>query len=91
MTSDLKKFAAELRKDAPKLDLHGRDPYETESKIDQFLYDQFTRDESSAEIIYGIGKGILGEKTRKFLQSHPLVEKVVDKGGYCVVLLGGKN
>ena len=89
MTSEFKKFAAELRTDAPKLDLHGRDPHEIEIQIDQFLYQNHSRGESSVEIIYGIGRGVLSKTTRDFLSGHPLVEKVIDKGGFCIVLLNG--
>lgn len=91
MTSEIKKFAAELRTDAPKLDLHGRDSHEIQNQIDQFLYENFNKKESSVEIIYGIGKGVLKKITHDFLKNHPLVEKVLDKGGHCVVLLCGQN
>jgi dsDNA-specific endonuclease/ATPase MutS2 len=87
MTSEFRKFAAELRVDAPQLDLHGRDPHEIETKIDQFLYQNYNNGESSVQIIYGIGKGVLSKIAREILSRHPLVEKVVDKGGFCVVLL----
>jgi dsDNA-specific endonuclease/ATPase MutS2 len=87
MTSEIKRLAAEIRRDAPKLDLHGRDPHEIESQIDQFLYQNHLNKELSVEIIYGIGRGVLSQTARDFLKNHPLVEKVVDKGGSCVVIL----
>lgn len=79
--------AAELRQDAPFLDLHGRNPDEIHTEVDQFLYRQIQAKEPNAKIIYGIGKGVLAKETKKFLSTHPLVEKVIDKGGYCIVLL----
>ncbi len=87
MSSEIKKFAAELRTNAPKLDLHGRFSHEIESQIDQFLYENYNKKELSVEIVYGIGRGVLSQATRKFLENHPLVEKVVDRGGFCVVIL----
>lgn len=87
MSSEIKKFAAEIRRDAPKLDLHGRFSSEIEAQIDQFLYRHHQGKEMSVEIIYGIGKGVLSKATREFLSEHPLVEKVIDKGGSCVVIL----
>lgn len=87
MSSEFKKFAAELRTDAPRLDLHGRDPHEIEIKIDQFLYENYNKGEQSVEIIYGIGKGVLSKTAREILNKHPLVEKIMDKGGFCVVIL----
>ncbi len=91
MTSDIKSFAAALSTDAPKLDLHGRDPHEIQNQIDQFLYAHFLKKDSYVEIIYGIGKGVLGKITLEFLATHPLVEKVIDKGASCIVLLSGQN
>ena len=87
MSSEIRKFAAELRRDAPKLDLHGRFSHEIEQQIDQFLYQHHLSGELSVEIVYGIGKGVLSKAARDFLSTHPLVEKVVDKGGSCVVIL----
>ena len=91
MTSEYRRLAGELRTDAPKLDLHGRFDHEIETKIDQFLYEHFNNNELSVEIVYGIGKGVLSKATREFLKDHPLVEKVIDKGGSCVVILSEKN
>lgn len=87
MEIESRMLASELRKDLPKLDLHGLRRDEIQNRIDQFLYEQFNKDEFSAEIIFGIGKGILREEGLNFLQNHPLVGKVIDKGVRCIVLL----
>lgn len=80
-------LAAELRRGAPQLDLHGLYPEEAQSRVDQFLYENFNKKETSVEIIFGIGKGVMRRTVLDFLKTHPLVEKVMDKGGSCVVLL----
>ncbi|MFA6105539.1 MAG: Smr/MutS family protein [Patescibacteria group bacterium] len=87
MTSEIRKFAGEIRQGAPKLDLHGRDPHEIENQIDQFLHENYLKKELSVEIVYGIGRGVLSKVTRDFLKTHPLVEKAIDKGGSCIVIL----
>ena len=87
MTSEIRHLAGEIRTDSPKLDLHGRDAHEVENQIDQFLHENYLKKELSVEIIYGIGKGVLSKVTRDFLATHPLVEKAIDKGGSCIVIL----
>lgn len=84
--SDIREFASELRKN-PQLDLHGRFPDNSFSVVDQFLYQNLNEQQPSVEVIYGIGKGKLKEAVLEFLEDHPLVEKVLDKGGACIVLL----
>jgi dsDNA-specific endonuclease/ATPase MutS2 len=79
--------AAELRQDVPQLDLHGRYTSNIEVKIDQFLYQNYNKKEPSVNIIYGIGTGVLENATKNFLKLHPLVYKVLDKVGSCVVIL----
>jgi dsDNA-specific endonuclease/ATPase MutS2 len=88
MNFDPKEFAASLRHDLPELDLHGKKGEDQiESAIDQFLYQQFNKQEQSLEVIYGIGTGRMKETAVNYLSTHPLVEKVIDKGGSCIVLL----
>lgn len=86
MSEDFRLFAAEL-KDSPTLDLHGSSVFGIQDKVDQFIVKEI-KDNDSVEIIFGIGKGRLREEVMNFLKNHPLVEKIIDKGGSCIVLLG---
>lgn len=89
-SADMKLFAAELRTDLPTLDLHGRYPAEALEQLELFLYYQNKAGESVVKVIYGGGSGRLGEAVRKRLQTHPLVDKIQDIGGSCLVLLNNK-
>jgi dsDNA-specific endonuclease/ATPase MutS2 len=84
---EIRGLAAQLATDLPQLDLHKHRPDEIDSEIDQFLYHHAMQKNSAVEIIFGIGKGVLRNASLEFLHNHPLVEKVLDKGGSCVVLL----
>lgn len=85
--NDLRLFAAELRDDLLKLDLHGQRPHEAVESIDQFLYSCYRKNESAVEIIYGLGTGAMQEAVLKVLKAHPLVENMQEKSGSCLVLL----
>lgn len=86
--SELKFFAAELRNDLPKLDLHSSfESGQIEIVLDQFLYQQIKKGEGAVAVIYGGGKGILKDKVLKALEKHSLVVDIKDQGGYCLVLL----
>lgn len=89
--SSIKEFAIELRNDLPSLDLHGLFTNEIDDKIDQFLFECFNKNEPGVRIVVGVGAGKIHEASIEFLSKHPLVEKVLDKGGTLVVLLAGKK
>ncbi len=80
-------LAAELRTDLPALDLHGRYPAEALDEMELFLDSYFRAGESAVKIIYGGGTGRLGEAVLGRLHSHPLVDKIEEIGGSCLVLL----
>jgi len=85
--SDLKFFAAQLGADIPELDLHKNNPGDIEIEIDQFLYRSFQAKKDVVRIIYGGGQGIMRKSVLDFLHQHPLVEKIEEAGGSCVVKL----
>lgn len=87
MSQSPREFAGEIDENLPKLDLHGNFSHQVENVIDQFLYSNKIKKENIVEVIYGIGTGKIKSEALKFLESHPLVEKVIDKGGSCIVLL----
>lgn len=80
-------YSAELRTDLPALDLHGYRPYDIVEKIDQFLYSLILKKEPVGQIIYGGGTGVLRDAVLTELANHSLVVKVVEKAGYCIVVL----
>jgi len=84
-------YCAELRTDLPTLDLHGFRPYNIAERIDQFLYSLVTLKEPAASIVYGGGTGVLREAVLKDLKYHCLVETVVEKAGYCIVILANNR
>ena len=86
-SKESKTFAAEIRKEMPELDLHGLFPEEINNRVDLFLYENYKNKEASVKIIYGIGKGVLRKEVLSFLQNHPLVDKIINKEGSCLVLL----
>ncbi|MEK7625250.1 MAG: Smr/MutS family protein [Patescibacteria group bacterium] len=75
----------------PELNLHGFFVDEIDNRIDQFLFENFNNGNLNVKVIYGIGTGRLHDAALKFLAAHPLVEKVLDEGGHCAVLLCHKN
>lgn len=83
---DVRLFAATLRKDLPKLDLHGFFLDQVPEEIDLFLYRLMEKGEKASQIIYGGGTGKLRECVFNYLRAHPLVASVSDQGGSCVVL-----
>ncbi len=86
-SEETKIFVAEIRKKIPELDLHGLFPDEINNRIDLFLYENCQKQEESVKIIFGIGKGVLRKEALSFLQNHPLVDKIIDQGGSCLVIL----
>lgn len=82
---EARRLAAELREDAPKLDLHGVHPDRVEDMLDQFLT-RHAETVDSVEIIFGIGTGKLGGLVAAILEKHPLVESVEQKPGRCIIL-----
>ncbi len=87
MNHDPNLFAAELRDDLPTLDLHGYYTVEALDQLEFFLFREYQAKEVVVCIIYGGGTGRLGEAVRGRLQAHPLVDKIQDNGGSCVVVL----
>jgi dsDNA-specific endonuclease/ATPase MutS2 len=78
-------FAAELRKDMPILDIHGEYPDAIDVLLDQFIYRH--RDESALQIIHGHGTGSLQARVISVCNVHPLVDAVIKKNGYVLLLL----
>lgn len=78
-------FAAELRRDAPTIDFHGHVPDAIDTRLDQFLADH--RTEPSVHVIHGHGKGVLKAQVLRILRDHPMVDAVVEKSGYVIVIL----
>ncbi len=79
-------FAAELRTDLPTLDLHGLFPDAALERLELFLYEVWQASGLSARIIYGGGTGRLSAVILQRLQTHPLVDKIKELGGSCVIL-----
>lgn len=65
------------------LDLHAKYPNEIEHTIDRFLVEN--RDCIDALIIYGVGEGVLRRAVLECLHNHPMVRRVIEKPGSCVV------
>lgn len=81
-------LAAELRVNAPKLDLHNLRPEDgVEEAVDRFLYDNYNQKQDVVKIVYGIGEGKMEKKVLDFLKTHPLVEEVGKGTGHCLVVI----
>lgn len=83
---DPKEFAAEIDEKIEVLDLHGLYPSEALDKLEIFLYNTSQRNIPHVKIIYGIGKGVLEKEVEKNLTTHPLVEKIIKKSGFSLVI-----
>ncbi len=89
---ELRYFLAEADQHIPMLDLHGKTREETLFEIEQFI--SFHKDEDAVRIIYGHGKGILGNAVRQYLnglsrqQKNPVLGFRVEKAAAsCVILM----
>ncbi len=83
---EAKIFAADLGANILELDLHGFYPDEAIQKLDQFLWFCYQKKIKMARVIYGGGTGKLHDVVLEYLNKHPQVEDVVDRGATCVVL-----
>jgi len=86
---EAKKFANEINKNLPTLDLHLCRPDEVEIKVDQFLYQCVNNKLSEARIITGIGSGYLKKKVLTYLMGLFLAEDLIECDGEIVVILRG--
>jgi DNA-nicking Smr family endonuclease len=82
---ETKIFAAELRTDMPSIDVHGHYPDNLSARLDQFIYTH--RNESSLQVIHGHGKGVLKQKVLDICRNHPLIDAVVEKNGYVLLII----
>lgn len=85
--TDAKRLALSLRADLAQIDLHGLYPNEALGKLDIFLYDQISAKCDGVKIIYGAGTGKLKFTVLDYLHKHPLIDILIDEGGYAVALL----
>jgi dsDNA-specific endonuclease/ATPase MutS2 len=85
--TDAKRLALSLRADLAEIDLHGFYPDEAVGKLDVFLYDQISAGCDGVKIIYGAGTGRLKSAALDYLHDHPLIDILIDEGGYAVALL----
>lgn len=83
--NEIENLSTELLGDLPTLDLHGSKIGAVENLLDQFLF--CNKNKINVRLIFGIGEGKMRAAVLKFLASHPMVDKVVDMGGSCVVKL----
>lgn len=85
--NEAKILAADLETEMPELDLHGLYPNEAKERVELFLYKNYQDKVKMVRLIYGAGTGKLQEVVVEYLQNHPLVDIVVDKGGNAVAVL----
>ncbi len=85
--SDLRIFAAQLRQGMPTLDLHKYRPAEALDALEFFLFRLVEQNETEARVIYGIGTGAMREQVIHYLQTHKLIDKIVEEAGSAIVLL----
>ena len=90
MDQDLRIFAAKMRRDLPTLDLHEFIPSQVLDKLEFFLYTIFQQKEPAARIVYGIGVGQLKKIVLECLKKHPLVAKIEEEAGSCIIILNKK-
>lgn len=84
---DPREFAAEIDEKIETVDLHGLYTSEALDTLENFLYNISKKDVRHAKVVYGIGKGVLEKEVEKYLMSHPLVEKIIKKSGFCLIIL----
>lgn len=75
----------ELAQGVPNIDLHGLYPEEAESKVDIFLTEHYSL-EDVVRIVYGVGEGKMKKIVLGYVRNHPMVKRVAEKQGYCLVL-----
>ncbi len=72
------------------LDLHGLYPEDAEIEIDHFLTVHHSKAET-VKIVYGVGSGILKKASLDFLEYHPMVKKIIEGQGFCLVFFYHKR
>jgi DNA-nicking Smr family endonuclease len=84
---EAKIFAAQIGANIPELDLHGLFPSEAVEKLEGFLYNNYLKKKSIVKIIYGVGTGKLKNEILSYLSGHPLIKKLTEEDGHCLVIL----
>lgn len=82
---EARKFAAELRTNMPSIDFHGHYPDDLDARLDQFIYAH--RDDQSIQVIHGHGTGVLKKKVMDICKNHPLIDAVIEKNGYVILII----